>query len=588
MPSSRGLSRLLALLSGLGSVGARLVDVPSVENFYRRSAASVTVIGDYLYIDGGEISQAADGKRPAEQRYASNVVNSTISIDLSKSWTTSDVILRTIEKPWFSKIMQVIWTDREEGVFYVWAGRWLRGRNMTDNEYWKFTPDGSGGGSWNLETPANPDVFNNLHPADHIVFANSNDTGFALGGIASGWSERGRGSNAIIPGMVTFDMRSKTWRNHTTAESPFETIASSPAHYIDVFGPNGLIMAFGGVAHPVSGSVDWANAPSYDLGNLTFFDPKTVETYWQTATGDIPESPRTQFCIAGFRNPEGGYEIVLTGGHNHRDEITYSDTYVLSLPGFVWTKAPNSGMGGRRSPACAAIGRRQMLVVGGTTRKGWDDKDPAPQGLLLFDVAKMEWKDTYDPEAEEYERPAVLKTFYSNGSFEAVNWSSEKVRELFGGVKKSASSPTDTNSTSSDPDSNPEQTSSGTSTAVIIGAVLGSVAAVVLSLLAWYLIRRRRRSKAASTKDHSDGKSTLAGGSEAPEVVPLNGGSEGYYAAGDGWYKPPVELTAVREHAELGGNEGYGEGSQVMRPVEMDAGDVPASWPGPGRNDAAR
>lgn len=106
---------------------------------------------------------------------------------------------------------------------------------------------------------------------------------------------------------------------------------------------------------------------------------------------------------------------VLTGGHNHRDEITYSDTYILSIPGFFWTKAPNSGTDGRRSPSCASIGKRQMFVVGGASRKGWDDKDPTPQGLLLFDVAEMQWKESYVPSAWEYERSEALRAFYSNG-----------------------------------------------------------------------------------------------------------------------------------------------------------------------------
>lgn len=56
-----------------------------------------------------------------------------------------------------------------------------------------------------------------------------------------------------------------------------------------------------------------------------------------------------------------------------------------------------------------------MFVVGGASRKGWDDKDPTPQGLLLFDVAEMQWKESYVPSAWEYERSEALRAFYSNG-----------------------------------------------------------------------------------------------------------------------------------------------------------------------------
>jgi hypothetical protein len=55
--------------------------------------------------------------------------------------------------------------------------------------------------------------------------------------------------------------------------------------------------------------MNWAKVLGYDLGNITFFDPKTKEAYWQKATGDIPESPLTQFCVVGFRNSQGGYKM---------------------------------------------------------------------------------------------------------------------------------------------------------------------------------------------------------------------------------------------------------------------------------------
>jgi hypothetical protein len=239
-------------------------------------------------------------------------VNSTISIDISKSWTTSDVVLRTIDRPWGSKANQVIWTDHAAGNFYVWAGTWLRGLLVTENELWKFSPDGSGGGTWALEPPANPELFVGLHQAEFVAFANNNDTGFAIGGVSAAWTQKSQGPIQAIPGMVAFNMQTKIWQNGTTDFSPIQvdTIAGGSAHYIPNFGPNGLIMLMGGVAHPVDVvPVDWAIARPYDLQNLTFFDPETKKTYWQVATGAIPPSPRSQFCIAGFQNVDGGYEM---------------------------------------------------------------------------------------------------------------------------------------------------------------------------------------------------------------------------------------------------------------------------------------
>jgi hypothetical protein len=105
---------------------------------------------------------------------------------------------------------------------------------------------------------------------------------------------------------------------------------------------------------------------------------------------------------------------LLTGGANRRDKIVYDDAYILSLPGFVWTKVSSSPAGKRQSATCLSVGKRQMLSIGGTITS-WTDQDPASQGLLLFDMTELKWKDSYDANAAAYERAADIKAWYSNG-----------------------------------------------------------------------------------------------------------------------------------------------------------------------------
>jgi hypothetical protein len=342
-------------------------------------------------------------------------VNSTLSIDLSKSWTTSDVAFRIIERPWWSKSCQAIWTNHDEGTFYVWGGKWLWGMNMTENQLWKFTPDGNGGGKWAVEEPANAGLFEDLHQSEFGAYASTNDTGFYIGGIASGWTEYRRARNQVIPGMVTYDMKSKVWDNGTTAFSPFTTLAGASAHYVPTFGANGLVMVLGGSSHAVEGEPDWSAARAWDFRNLTFFDPRTKKQYWQAATGDIPpDSPRAFFCTTGFQNSDGGYEIFISGGTNQRSQVQYQDAYILSLPGFVWRKAADSPGGARAWNSCLSVGKRQVLSIGGWTGD-WTKKDPFQQGLKLFDMTDMTWKDSYDASVTTYERNADLKTWYTNG-----------------------------------------------------------------------------------------------------------------------------------------------------------------------------
>ncbi|KAK3290355.1 uncharacterized protein B0H64DRAFT_63622 [Chaetomium fimeti] len=550
MRSHRAASGLLALLGALRcALGAEVSDTPTVEDFLRRNSVSATVIGDYVYMDGGEMSQLLDGKK-LETGRGSDPVNSTISINIGKSWTSSAITMRRINRPWGSKANQMIWTDKEAGAFYVWGGKWIGGRNMTENALWKFTADGNGGGTWALETPENPNLFNNLEQYEFGAFANTGTTGYSVGGLASGWTKKGRSHNQVVPGMVTFNMDTKIWQNGTTAFSPTDTIVTASAEYIPNFGPNGLIMLFGGLSFPHdtrSTAEQWQNAASYDLQNLTFFDPETKDTYWQIATGSVPPRPRSKFCVTGFETSDGGYDIFLSGGYNYRDKFPYDDAYVLSLPGFVWTKLPDPETGARQSHTCVSVGKRQVLSIGGTDT-GWAQPDPAPQGLLLFDMTEMKWKTSYDANAAAYERATVIDTWYNNGSLDVVEWSSNAVRDMF--ASKSTTDPGSTSSPSPSPSGTGSESES-TPVGAIAGGVVGGVAGIALIAgIVWLLMRRRRKNNGPGPGTES---TYYDDGRDAPEAAKYGSPMESTYKM------EPQELNSQRPYAELHAQRPYAE-----------------------------
>jgi len=96
-------------------------------------------VGDYLYIDGGEVStnktQKASGpsiasfrpevpwSAPADTIFA-GTVNSTLSISLATSWTSRSVEFRTIYKPKDAPHLNspAAWRHPSVSSFYVYGG----------------------------------------------------------------------------------------------------------------------------------------------------------------------------------------------------------------------------------------------------------------------------------------------------------------------------------------------------------------------------------------------------------------------------------------------------------------------------------
>lgn len=109
----------------------------------------------------------------------------------------------------------------------------------------------------------------------------------------------------------------------------------------------------------------------------------------------------------------------IFGGRNAHEGASYSEIFVLGLPGFFWTKVtyPNPGSiaYSRYGHACAVVGRRQLLSWGGIMNLEWREKDPFPSGLGIFDLSTWECKDRYDSGAEEYTQHPTIRDWSDKG-----------------------------------------------------------------------------------------------------------------------------------------------------------------------------
>lgn len=59
-----------------------------------------------------------------------------------------------------------------------------------------------------------------------------------------------------------------------------------------------------------------------------------------------------------------------------------------------------------------------MLSIGGIDSqadKPWGSKDPFAQGLGVFDMTELKWKEDFDHKAAAYDSPEPIREWYSGG-----------------------------------------------------------------------------------------------------------------------------------------------------------------------------
>ena len=114
--------------------------------------------------------------------------------------------------------------------------------------------------------------------------------------------------------------------------------------------------------------------------------------------------------------------------------IELADVSVLSLPSFSWHKASLKPKHSRAKHSCNLAGNRQMIVIGGVTANVENinlSKDPWKQGLGIFDLTDLKLKASYDPSAEAYQTPDIVKQYIAvNGSYPST-WDSPTVASWF-------------------------------------------------------------------------------------------------------------------------------------------------------------
>ncbi|ERF73543.1 hypothetical protein EPUS_07748 [Endocarpon pusillum Z07020] len=490
--------QLLDVVDAQGNFTSSTPSVPAASDFIRRSWHSSIVVGNFLYIDGGDLWQMVDGI----MLWGPNT--KTLSIDLTKSWTNTTVEMNPINKTIESWDEAYLWPDSSRSSFYQWGGS-ISTRKVPPivaaSSLCKFEPDNRGGGEWTELGHASNSIFRDLRRSVRGATASRDDIWYMVGGATHCSSDRSISECSTFTSLgpiISYNSTSNLWTNDSAQDfTGSETAIFSAMHNVPFGSSVGLNVIFGG-GTTFSGRTSDTYYPTnlLDFQHIYIYDPITKTFHSQTATGPRP-SPRIQFCSVGTPGDNGSYEIFVFGGYEQLN-ITSNEVYVLSLPAFVWFKADHTATSPRRAHECNIVGQggSQMAVIGGidisfptgTTR---NSPDPWTNGINVFDLSAMRWKDTYDPNNPPYQSPSVVRDWYTkNGS--SPLWDSPAVERLF----LEAVTPT----TTPVPPSGLNQSEIGTppsdgkpNVGAIAGGVVGGVTVLaVIAFVMHYIFKKQR------------------------------------------------------------------------------------------------
>lgn len=424
-----------------------ITQLPTAQNFINRAFHSTQKLGDFIYIDGGEVAFYQSG----EQTHLPE--GNTYSIDITKDWDNSTVVFNTIQKtaPLLNTVS--LWPDRVNHQMYAFGGEQSWG--LVDSQsppvpptaLWMFTPNAEKG-TWS-EVSSTSGFAGLTRPAS-AAGASGSRIGLILGGYSSGRTSPGTkdlpfGDFAPLQGIVKFNFTDQSWSNSSTsAFSQNGTSQRANGHVVSGFGDNDIFAFFGGqTSDPTSWHDDGTNMLSFSTIHL--YDPYQDMWYNQSTSGTAP-APRDRFCSVGVMGDNGTYEIFVYGGHQQTSDdsseateraIAMDQVAVLTIPGFHWLYADYTPTTPRINHACTLTGNRQMIVVGGQNPALPNNgdptfsKDPWTNGIGVFDLTAMAWQNKYSSSAKAYVTPQTVKDWYGQNGMYPSNWDASAMSGYF-------------------------------------------------------------------------------------------------------------------------------------------------------------
>ncbi|MCJ1346403.1 hypothetical protein MMC31_004619 [Peltigera leucophlebia] len=375
---------------------------------------------------------------------------------------------------------QALWLDNKKNSIYCFGGDSSRAKNYGIEapleSIWSFFPDGKGAGSWKevlgptVGKPFPPEILRRTSGA----VSSDESHGYYLGGWANNYTSRSLTTEMFRPtlGLLTLnfsDLTLKTTSDGGDGSGLMANRRHTSGQMVNLpdYGPGGVLILLGG----------GMSSNLLAFNNITIYD-KAQQKFMYGGVIDYRVGPKAE----------------------NSDQV-----YILSIPAFQWFQANYPPAHSRAIHTCHSTKTNQMIIIGGVdpthdiTWVGdadWEDepRDPWAEGIGVFDMTALKFKDSYEANTKPYEPPEMIQSFYNDKSKRyPATWTSSAVRELFQKGFKSNQAPNTTDSQVPKP-INSSTAPPHISSAVIAGLVAsGLVASGLLCAIAIFIVRKRTR-----------------------------------------------------------------------------------------------
>ncbi|KAM5351446.1 hypothetical protein ACJ41O_004169 [Fusarium nematophilum] len=391
---------ILALLAFHVNVAVQQRD--PISNFCRRWGHQSAVIDDKLYIGGGLVTYNGGSGTPE------NISNPyLIYHDLA------DVSKSGMPPPYANLSKNSSVPDVSGGIFWpddVNKRIYLFGGEFYDETPWEFSLYAYDviNDQWdNFGSPRSNDIVGLSYGAG--VSIPSRGEAYYYGGWMNNATDPDWGDGPGIPTsyLLRYDMDSNSWTNSTGPDDVGR--AEGVMVYIPA-GDGGLLVYFGGIRSMANDS--WEAQP---MDEIILYDILSGKSYFQNATGDVPEL-RRRFCAgATWVDDQSSYNIYLYGGAGEEEgSVGFDDIYILSLPTFTWIKmypadSNTTGDFPHHSFTCNVVNEAQMFVHGGFFPLNDECDVPDQWGLHNMDLGRQNDDNSpwalYEPDKTKYVVP---------------------------------------------------------------------------------------------------------------------------------------------------------------------------------------